>query len=268
MTSRAKAEARKARAIERNKDRSFKKAAQMFDNFTPEQCDAFHAKYCGNDDIPPHEISKRIAREMLASEVREKIKADLPDKVLEVTPGMEDIIPPGATLYGFTDSINDDHVITLLEAMVEGDVVIDDAATHQWFRNKLSEYRDLEIKMDAEAFEMEALATTIGLAQATNGGSFDVLVDTVNDEPDAVGILANEAAQAIFPTSPDDWRDLFPEKVDGFGEGWKQTRVTFNGEGPSPKKLLRHVAEAIANGSSLRVGIIKRFGIVDPVVPS
>lgn len=256
MTSRAKAEARKARAIERNKGllldrRAMKETAKIFAGMTQEDLDAMIAKY--GTDIAPHEMSKRIATEMLAWEVRKKLKVDNAEHDLGFPADM-------------IEAIDEHMVVELLEGLVEGDRVIDDAATHQWFRNKLDNYRDLCIEFDGQAEEMEALATAIGLGAAMSG-DFDVLIDTLpNSGPGDVGILANEAARAEFAEyiTPDQWFDPFPEKIN-FGEGWKQTCFTFEGpEGP-PQNPQRHFAEVIANNTSLRVGVLKKYGNVDPI---
>lgn len=245
--------------------RALKKTAKLIGSMTQEQHDALGAKYCSDPNTPPHEIAKRLAREYLASEVRDKLKADHADGVLDVPPHLAHITPPGATLFGFIDSIDDNNVITLLEALVEGDLIIDDGGTHQWFRKKLDDYRESESKMEAGAYEMEALATTIGLTQAMD--HFDILLDTVaeGDVPNSFGVLANEAARAIL--SPDGWAALLPEKVEGFGEGWMQTRLTANGD-VTPPPTLQSVAQTIANATSLRVGIMKRYGNVDAVLPA
>ena len=53
--------------------------------------------------------------EKLAEDVREKLRAvGVPAEVIE--------------------SINEDTIVEFLEEVVEGDVVIDDAATHEWLR--------------------------------------------------------------------------------------------------------------------------------------
>lgn len=39
----------------------------------------------------------------------------------------------------------------LLEDLIEGDVVLDDAAEHRWFLDKLTKHRDLETKIDRQA---------------------------------------------------------------------------------------------------------------------
>ena len=83
--------------------------------------------------IPKHkhtaEVAKFLARELLAEQVRNKIEADLG----------EDDDP---------NYVVGDNVVEILEELVEGDVVLDDAAEHRWFLNKLTQHRDLEMKLD------------------------------------------------------------------------------------------------------------------------
>jgi hypothetical protein len=250
-----KAEARKARAIERERnkglfgERAIKEAAKFLKGWTQQDLDALATKY--GKDIAPHEVSKRIATEMLAFDVRKKLAADNAD---------HDLGFPAEVIA----SINEHTVVEILEGLVEGDNVIDDAATHQWFRNKLDKYRDLCIDFDNKAKEMEVFATVIGLRQALSG-DFDVLIDTVPDaKPGTVGVIANEAARAALSgcVQPDHWSDLPPLPE---WSAWKQTFVTFDGSEGPPKNPIKFFADTIANNSSLRVGIVRKYGSVDPV---
>jgi len=49
------------------------------------------------------------------------------------------------------ESINEDNVVEFLEEVVEGDAVIDDAATHERLRKALSNYRDTYINLPIPA---------------------------------------------------------------------------------------------------------------------
>lgn len=67
--------------------------------------------------------------EKLADDVREKLRA-------------------AGVRAEVIESINEDTVVEFLEEVVEGDVVTDDAATREWLRKALSNYRDTCIKLD------------------------------------------------------------------------------------------------------------------------
>jgi hypothetical protein len=163
------------------------------------------------------------------------------------------------------ENINEHTVVEILEQMVEGDEVIDDAATHQWFRNALDKYRDNCIKFDAQAEEMAAFATAIGLGTACE--EYDILFDGVDGGgPGDVGVLANAEGRRVFSETlpPDQWRDLLPEKMEPFAD-WKQSSLTLSGPNGPPKSPVKFMAETVAKTCSLRVGIVKKFGNVDPV---
>ena len=84
-------------------------------------------------ELGPKELAKKLARKYLASEVSEKIMHDLPDM--------------RATYQG---DVPEDMIVELLEQLVEGDLVLDDASVHQWFKKKLDDYRDFCIKIDED----------------------------------------------------------------------------------------------------------------------
>ena len=84
------------------------------------------------------DIAIFIARELLADQIRSKIKDDLEADAAEA------FTEPESPLF-----LDGHNVIEILEELVEGgDAVINDAADHQWFRNKLAEQRDLEARID------------------------------------------------------------------------------------------------------------------------
>ena len=47
------------------------------------------------------------------------------------------------------EELSADNVVETIEAMVEGDIVLDDAATHHFFRDQLAAHRDRVIKMES-----------------------------------------------------------------------------------------------------------------------
>lgn len=263
MTSRTKAEARKAKAIERDKGKdfakSYKAAVKLIDSLSPEAVERFNKDMAG---LGPVEIAKKIARKMLASEVGDKIKADLDDHPIELPAELSGGYN-GHTLYGFADSIPENCVVELLEAMVEGDVVIDDGATHQWFRNKLDEYRDACIEMDKNAEETDALATMLNYTQAL--AEYDIILDTVHGgERGECAFLANEAGRDFVSdlVADDLWTSL-PEGIPG-SEQWRSAQVVPVDKETFPGR--RKLAGLLAEHSSLRVGITGKFGKVEPAM--
>jgi hypothetical protein len=240
MTNRAKTEGHKAR-------RAVEKAVQLFARYTPKDYDGFVGR-----EISPHELAKHIAAEKLAADVREKLTAD--SALCDLRFSIEMI-----------EAIDEHVVVEVLEYLVEGDDVIDDAATHQWFRKALDKHRDLCIEFDAFAKEIGDFATAIGLGMACE--QYDILFDgVVGGRPGDVGVFANREGRRIFSEMlpPDQWRDLLPEKIGPFAD-WKQSTFELGGPNGPPTNPIKFIAETIAKNSSLRVGIVKEFGHVDPV---
>lgn len=240
MTNRAKTEGRKAR-------RAVEKAVQLFARCTQKDYDGFVRR-----GISPHELAKHIAAEKLAADVREKLAAD--SVLCDLRFSIEMI-----------EAIDEHMVVEFLEGLVEGDEVIDDAATHQWFREKLNSYRGVCVEFDAFAKEIGDSATAIGLSMACE--QYDILFDgVVGGRPGDVGVFANTEGRCIFSEMlpPDQWRDLLPEKIGPFAD-WKQSSFELGGPNGPPKNPIKFIAETIAKNSSLRVGIVKEFGHVDPV---
>ena len=152
MTNRAKTEGRKAR-------RAVEKAVQLVARYTPKDYDGFVRR-----EISPHELAKHIAAEKLAADVREKLAAD--NALHDVRASIEMI-----------EAIDEHVVVEFLEHLVEGDDVIDDAATHQWFRKALDKHRDLCIEFDAFAEEIGDFVAAIGLGMACE--QYDILFEGV-----------------------------------------------------------------------------------------
>lgn len=78
-----------------------------------------------------------IARELLAEQIRDKITKDLEGRDLD-----------GEDAETFAAYVSYDNVVEILEEMIEGDAVLDDPAEHRWFRDKLTEQRNLEMKIE------------------------------------------------------------------------------------------------------------------------
>jgi hypothetical protein len=108
MTSREKAEARKAKAIERNKEGTFydaknMKRTQKFLASLGEEGRKGFVKYCeAHANLSPAELAKCMTADMLASEVSEKMKAELTDGVLPDSDGL--------TVHQLADSITGDFL--------------------------------------------------------------------------------------------------------------------------------------------------------------
>jgi hypothetical protein len=112
-------------------------------------------------------VAHAYITQKLAEDVREKLRADgVPAEVIE--------------------GINEDNVAEILENIVEGDVVFDDAATHKWFRKALSKHRDTCIKLD----ESDEFAHTTVISLCTAWQGYDVLFDSVvGGGPHEVGVM-------------------------------------------------------------------------------
>lgn len=214
--------------------------------------------YCeAQGDIAPSELSKRMAAEVLAAEVQEKMKAELPDEPLKPmtslpgAPSFPADWPADLTTHQLADNITGENVEEILEGMVEGDGILDDAAIHQWHKKKLDEFRDRCIEIDEHADEMMAFATGMNYALAIDSDEFDIIVDGVETtEPGMFSLIANEAGRIDIPS---DWTDLpFP--------GWKVTVVQCK-----DATLSRHGAARELAKCGRRVGFVEKFGRVVPI---
>ena len=85
------------------------------------------------------ETALDAARISLASEVRDKLTKIGKD----LGKNAEEFTAPESPWF-----VSRDTVVEFLEELIEGDQVIDDPAIHRWFRNKLTEHRELEMKID------------------------------------------------------------------------------------------------------------------------
>lgn len=129
-------------------------------------------------ELGPKELAKKLARKYLASEVSEKIMHDLPDM--------------RATYQG---DVPEDMIVELLEQLVEGDLVIDNASVHQWFKKKLDDYRDFCIKIDEDQ-TVEAIQAGFFLASLDH---FDILIQREHGVSPTHAILtANAKARDLL----------------------------------------------------------------------
>jgi hypothetical protein len=216
----------------------------------------------------PIEAAKYIARKMLASEVLDKMVAD----GLDITgPGVRAGLVRNFDKFkaeaGEANAIeymkqsddelsssfcNADNVVEMLEDMVEGDLVIDNGATHQWFKKKLDDYRDFEIKIDTD--EARDKSKMFALVAAVH--NYDAIVASRTDNPLSVGVLVNPKARLAFgdlkyitvPSFPDDWKGFKLFRGDG------KSRVT----DADAKTLAGELAETFPD---IRVGyFVGQFG--------
>ena len=209
----------------------------------------------------PTELAKLMIAEYLASEVRDYMKANLPNEPLGSDPKFRKLFPDAPLdlmTHDIADTICAENVEEILEGMVEGDGVIDDAAVHQWHRKNLDDYRDACIKLDEGAEETNALATYLNYMQAFD--TYDIILDTVDDDgPSEISVLANEAGRGVIPASvsADHWMDLPEEDF----PGWKAISLV------PPMPISRHkLAGMFAEAApSLHIGIVGKFGLVEPV---
>ena len=104
-------------------------------------------------ELGPREFAKKVARQYLAHQVGEHAKKNLQPVLLRDVFSAADIpadMPKDATIQDMWANVPEDMIVEVIEQMVEGDFVLDDAETHQWFRKKLDDYRDFCIKIDED----------------------------------------------------------------------------------------------------------------------
>lgn len=264
--------------------KSFDRAMHFFDDVPQDELDRFKERTKG---MPPREISKWMLRVQLAGEVREFMKANLPNEVMNK--GSEDeavahIIEAASaqgerldpeqvrkdyremaklTTHEFTDTITDENVVEILELCVNGDLVIDDARIHQWHRKKLDEYKDACINIDGpESDQVEAFGTAVLLFRALK--EYDVLFEPQKGTKLDFNILANAAGRELFEGIVDEWHKILPTDDENLTNGFLFASIYGSAAKPHGD-YIRYVATEVANTTTLRVGIIKPYGDVEPI---
>jgi hypothetical protein len=190
------------------------KAAHKLIQSLPQQAiDRFEAEF---KDMAPAEVSKVLAARMLADEVREHFRANIPNRLLtdEDRAHFKEVgfdPPLGTMVHDLADFTNSDNVVEFLEHAVEGDAIIDSAEVSAWMRKKLGEYRDQCIKFDDMADEMNAVAVICNLRTAM--ATYDILVQVGGN---TCMLFANEKGRAAFdPEKEVEWN----QERDGFFPG-------------------------------------------------
>jgi hypothetical protein len=211
--------------------KNLKRTLKFMDKFTPEQQENVAAKLRTYGD-DPIDIAKGIAADMLASEVREEFASVIKPKDyagIRENFAREFDMPEFLKLsndetLGFIDGEN---VEDILECIVNGDGIIEDAGKARWFRDKLAAFRDFGINLDNNATQIHAETVVLNLLKAIH--QFDVIVDTC-PEPNAIGIIVNAKGREVFgavaeyepvPILPGDWQGFSLTQ-----EGVKQTDAT------------------------------------------
>jgi hypothetical protein len=211
--------------------KNFKSTLKFLDKFTPEQQENVAAKLRTYGD-DPIDIAKGIAADMLASEVREEFASVIKP---EDYAGIRENFAREFNMPEFLKLSNDEtlgfidgeHVEDILECIVNGDGIIEDAGKAKWFRDKLAAFRDFGINLDNNATQIHAETVVLNLLKAIH--QFDVIVDTC-PEPTAIGIIVNAKGREVFgdcaeyepvPVLPGDWQGFSLTQ-----EGVKQTDAT------------------------------------------
>jgi hypothetical protein len=164
----------------------------------------------------PVELDRGITRKMLAFEVREKFAerftsegyAGLRADFAREFDAPEILKFTDAQTLGFVDGEN---VMEMLEHIVNGDAIIDDGASAQWFRDLYNKQLDHEIEIDASPDETRAKIAVLNLGAAIN--QHDVLVGT-GGKDDGLVVLANEGAREIMGSV--EWGEAL-----GFPDYWQ-----------------------------------------------
>lgn len=255
---------REKAAARRKMLKSFRESTRLLSSLSPEQRANMEARFGGKS---PSEVMKQITRAMLADEVRH-FRENTRNEPLDAAAKAE-IFAEGALeipsdirvmSHDVADLIDEDNVIEMLEMVIEGDEVIDDAATHQWLRKKLEEYRASCEKIDANAAEIEAFTTTVSILHAFD--HYDILIDPTAGDADAVGIMANALGRSMLPADGEDWQQILPDE--SLTKGFLVTVAKSTDARPS-KDLAQQIAKAIADNTTLRVAMIKPYGEIEPI---
>ena len=245
---------------------SMKAAHKLLQSLPQEAIDRFEAEF---KDMAPAEVSKVLAARMLANEVREHFRATVPNRPLtyEDRAHLKEVgfePPLGTMVHDLADLTNSDNVIEFLEQVVEGDAIIDSAEVSAWMRKKLGGYRDLCIKLDDMADEMNAVAVLYNLRTAM--ATYDILVQVGGNN---CGLFANEKGRAAFdPEKAVEWN----QAPDGFfPDDWLigPCAETVDGKPMSVAKV-KDAALTIAQEmpSDIRIGFIgNKWGRAEAVTP-
>jgi hypothetical protein len=108
--------------------KAVQKAERIINSLTPEERANFKRRAIGKT---AHELAIELARDMAASQVREKMIKD-------------DVGIPADMIEAVTGGTVED----ILSEMVEGDGILDDAVTHQAFRKMLDDLRETVGKLE------------------------------------------------------------------------------------------------------------------------
>ena len=207
-----------------------KSTLKFLDTFTPEQQEKMNVKMATYGD-DPIDIAKGIAADMLAVEVREEFASVIKP---EDYAGIRENFAREFNMPEFLKLSNDEtlgfidgkHVEDILECIVNGDGIIDDAGKAKWFRAKLAAFRDFGINLDNNATQIHGETVVLNLVKAIH--EFDVIVDTCA-EPTAIGIIVNAKGREVFGALDYEPVKVLPGDWQGFTltqEGVKQTDAT------------------------------------------
>ena len=108
--------------------KSMKRTVKIFEGISPEAVAGFEAYLAENHPgATPQEAACVLTRRMIAEEVKEYTRKAFPDI--------------DSVAHEMVEAIDGETVEKLLEAMVEGDEILDDAEVHAFHRRKLDELR-------------------------------------------------------------------------------------------------------------------------------
>jgi hypothetical protein len=237
--------------------KNLKRTLKLFNSFSSEQNEKIAARLRAEygETPDPVVVAKGLSLDMLAFEVREKIVADgilkrRQDPELKAVA----IAKFGSTFSDMSDedllaSIQGENVVEMLEQVVNGYEVIDDAATHQWLRDKLAAHYDSEIRIDNEADQVRAEASILNLTFALS--QHDVLVALSSDH-EHLHVFTNEKARAVIKDA------LGPlEPIPMFPDEWLAATLTCDDGRTLTDDNARDMAQKLANRApSIRFGYL------------
>lgn len=244
---------------------SMKQAAKLIEGMSPEA----HKRMAAEArELGPRELAKTIARRVLVAEVGEHARENLkPVLIRDAFPEISADLPKDATIQDLWSHIPEDEIIEVIEHMVEGDLVLDDAATHQWFKKKLDDYRDFCIRIDAPGSEVDQIQAGMFLASLDH---FDLLIQRdAGVSPTHAILTANTKARDLLAAL--ELSDNIEWNTDGLPAGLVEKFLKdFQNGGivlttptePSWDPLLKF-AQLLGQHGGLKVAFIDKWGGVE-----
>jgi hypothetical protein len=214
--------------------KAVKRAERLLNSLAPEELANLERRFIGKT---AHQLSVELLREMAASAVRDKMIKD-------------DVGIPADMIETVTAGTVED----ILSTMVEGDEIIDDAATHQAFRKILDDLREAVGKIDDKQAKLKTLTykellsypTPADLPALAFTGQFDFGTFTRLSHIRNFGL----------------WVERTGTKIDGDG------KLSAEAEECWHRSAFDTIVETLAQGSSSVVQVAEAMGIDEDSVTS